>query len=138
MVGKLSVQLFQHFESVCMYLSTLWLKLFHLCCQHLACTNAYFDFDEVMSQIKAMTEDVQPLLNEVRDSGLLKEVENLTRSLTLASEDLRWNLPNTFCYVTSLPLPFSGPQSRQIFNTHHLFYLRKQCRMFIDVSHFSF
>ncbi|KAJ6991461.1 protein TRIGALACTOSYLDIACYLGLYCEROL 2 [Populus alba x Populus x berolinensis] len=54
-----------------------------------ACTNAYFDFDEVMSQIKAMTEDVQPLLSEVRDSGLLKEVENLTRSLTLASEDLR-------------------------------------------------
>jgi hypothetical protein len=78
------------------------------------------------------------LLSEVRDSGLLKEVENLTRSLTLASEDLRWNLPNTFCYVTSLPLPFSGPQSRQIFNTHHLFYLGKQCRMFIDVSHFSF
>lgn len=42
-----------------------------------------------MSQIKAMAEDVQPLLTEVRDSGLLKEVENLTRSLTQASEDLR-------------------------------------------------
>ncbi|XP_022723087.1 protein TRIGALACTOSYLDIACYLGLYCEROL 2, chloroplastic-like isoform X3 [Durio zibethinus] len=39
--------------------------------------------------IEAMAEDVQPLLSEVRDSGLLKEVENLTRSLTQASEDLR-------------------------------------------------
>ncbi|KAJ1394315.1 Mce/MlaD [Sesbania bispinosa] len=38
---------------------------------------------------QAMSEDVQPLLAEVRDSGLLKEVENLTRSLTQASEDLR-------------------------------------------------
>jgi hypothetical protein len=28
-----------------------------------------------MSQIKAMADDVQPLLAEVRDSGLLKEVE---------------------------------------------------------------
>ncbi|KAL9319598.1 hypothetical protein ACSQ67_011437 [Phaseolus vulgaris] len=43
----------------------------------------------VMSQIKAMAEDVQPLLTEVRDSNLLKEVENLTRSLTQASDDLR-------------------------------------------------
>lgn len=43
----------------------------------------------LLTKIKAMTEDVQPLLSEVRDSGLLKEVENLTRSLTLASEDLR-------------------------------------------------
>ncbi|KAF7815530.1 protein TRIGALACTOSYLDIACYLGLYCEROL 2, chloroplastic-like isoform X1 [Senna tora] len=41
------------------------------------------------SQIKAMAEDIQPLLAEVRDSGLLKEVESLTRSLTQASEDLR-------------------------------------------------
>ena len=48
-----------------------------------------FEFDVVMFQIEAMTEDVQPLLTEVRDSGLLKEVENLTRSLTQASEDLR-------------------------------------------------
>uniref|UniRef100_A0A6N2NB04 Uncharacterized protein n=1 Tax=Salix viminalis TaxID=40686 RepID=A0A6N2NB04_SALVM len=39
--------------------------------------------------IKAMAEDVQPLLSEVRDSGLLKEAENLTRSLTLATDDLR-------------------------------------------------
>lgn len=42
-----------------------------------------------MSQIQAMAEDVHPLLAEVRDSGLLKEVENLTRSLSLATEDLR-------------------------------------------------
>lgn len=46
-----------------------------------------------MSQIQAMAEDVQPLLAEVRDSGLLKEVETLTKSLTLVSEDLRWILP---------------------------------------------
>jgi hypothetical protein len=46
-------------------------------------------FVVVMSQIKAMADDIQPLLAEVRDSGLLKEVENLTRSLTQASEDLR-------------------------------------------------
>lgn len=44
-------------------------------------------------QIEAMAEDVQPLLAEVRDSGLLKEVESLTRSLTQVSEDLRWVPP---------------------------------------------
>lgn len=43
----------------------------------------------MVSQIKAMADDVQPLLTEVRDGGLLKEVENLTKSLTQASEDLR-------------------------------------------------
>ncbi|XP_020228110.1 protein TRIGALACTOSYLDIACYLGLYCEROL 2, chloroplastic [Cajanus cajan] len=43
----------------------------------------------LLTKIKAMAEDVQPLLTEVRDSNLLKEVENLTRSLTQASEDLR-------------------------------------------------
>ncbi|XAR70178.1 hypothetical protein NMG60_11026953 [Bertholletia excelsa] len=43
----------------------------------------------LLTKIKAMAEDVQPLLAEVRESGLLKEVENLTRSLTEASEDLR-------------------------------------------------
>ena len=42
-----------------------------------------------MFQIKAMTEDVQPLLAEVRDSGLLKEAESLMKSLTQASEDMR-------------------------------------------------
>lgn len=40
-------------------------------------------------QIKAMSDDVQPLLAEVRDSGLLGEVESLTKSLTLATEELR-------------------------------------------------
>lgn len=53
----------------------------------------FFGIDVVMSQIQAMAEDVQPLLAEVRDSGLLKEVESLTRSLTQASEDLRCSLP---------------------------------------------
>ena len=40
-------------------------------------------------QIRAMSEDTQPLLSEIRGSGLLKEVESLTRSLTEASEDIR-------------------------------------------------
>ncbi|KAI4310758.1 hypothetical protein MLD38_035709 [Melastoma candidum] len=43
----------------------------------------------LLAKIEAMAEDVQPLLAEVRDSGLLKEVESLTVSLTKASEDLR-------------------------------------------------
>ncbi|GLT34649.1 hypothetical protein SLA2020_091520 [Shorea laevis] len=43
----------------------------------------------LLLKMEAMAEDVQPLLAEVRDGGLLKEVENLTRSLTQASEDLR-------------------------------------------------
>ncbi|KAH9606697.1 hypothetical protein KSS87_012180 [Heliosperma pusillum] len=43
----------------------------------------------LLSKIQAMSEDIQPLLSEVRDSGLLKEVETLTRSLTQATEDLR-------------------------------------------------
>ncbi|KAK7316603.1 hypothetical protein RJT34_00191 [Clitoria ternatea] len=43
----------------------------------------------LLTKIKAMAEDVQPLLAEVRDSNLLKEVESLTRSLTQASDDLR-------------------------------------------------
>ncbi|XP_024025904.1 protein TRIGALACTOSYLDIACYLGLYCEROL 2, chloroplastic [Morus notabilis] len=43
----------------------------------------------LLAKIQAMAEDIQPLLAEVRDSGLLKEVETLTKSLTEASEDLR-------------------------------------------------
>ncbi|KAL5991936.1 Protein TRIGALACTOSYLDIACYLGLYCEROL 2, chloroplastic [Asimina triloba] len=39
--------------------------------------------------IEAMAEDIQPLLSEARTSGLLKEVESLTKSLTEATEDLR-------------------------------------------------
>lgn len=47
------------------------------------------DAKPLLGKINAMAEDVQPLLAEVRDSGLLKEVETLTRSITQASEDLR-------------------------------------------------
>ncbi|XP_052211606.1 protein TRIGALACTOSYLDIACYLGLYCEROL 2, chloroplastic isoform X2 [Diospyros lotus] len=47
----------------------------------------------LLIKIKAMAEDVQPLLSEVRDSGLLREIENLTKSLTEASEELRLILP---------------------------------------------
>lgn len=43
----------------------------------------------MISQIQALAEDVEPLLAEVHDSGLLKDVEKLTKSLTRASEDLR-------------------------------------------------
>ncbi|KAL1833843.1 hypothetical protein ACET3Z_003494 [Daucus carota] len=43
----------------------------------------------LLTQIKAMAEDVQPLLSEIRESGLLTEVERLTKSLTQATEDLR-------------------------------------------------
>ncbi|XP_044465090.1 protein TRIGALACTOSYLDIACYLGLYCEROL 2, chloroplastic-like isoform X2 [Mangifera indica] len=43
----------------------------------------------LLRKIQAMAEDVQPLLAEVHDSGLLKEVEYLTKSLTQASDDLR-------------------------------------------------
>ncbi|WCJ41293.1 Protein TRIGALACTOSYLDIACYLGLYCEROL 2 chloroplastic [Euphorbia peplus] len=43
----------------------------------------------LLIKIQEMAEDVQPLLAEVREGGLLKEVESLTRSLTQASEDLR-------------------------------------------------
>ncbi|KAI9074773.1 hypothetical protein K1719_043250 [Acacia pycnantha] len=43
----------------------------------------------LLTKIEAMAEDIQPLLAEVHDSGLLKEAENLTRSLIQASEDLR-------------------------------------------------
>lgn len=42
-----------------------------------------------MFQIKAMAEDVQPLVTEFRDTGLLKEVESLTKSLAQATEELR-------------------------------------------------
>lgn len=40
-------------------------------------------------QIELMTEDIQPLLVEVRDSRLLKDAESLTKSLAEATEDLR-------------------------------------------------
>ncbi|XP_010253163.1 PREDICTED: protein TRIGALACTOSYLDIACYLGLYCEROL 2, chloroplastic [Nelumbo nucifera] len=43
----------------------------------------------LLAKVEAMTEDIQPLLADVRSSGLLKEVESLTKSLTEAAEDLR-------------------------------------------------
>lgn len=52
-------------------------------------THAECSSDIMIFQIEEMAEDVQPLLSEVRASGLLKEVETLTKSLTQASEDLR-------------------------------------------------
>ncbi|KAL0442287.1 UNVERIFIED_CONTAM: protein TRIGALACTOSYLDIACYLGLYCEROL 2, chloroplastic [Sesamum latifolium] len=42
----------------------------------------------LLAKIRAMAADIEPLLAEVHDSGLLKEVENLTRSLTQASEEM--------------------------------------------------
>ncbi|KAK6116304.1 hypothetical protein DH2020_049931 [Rehmannia glutinosa] len=47
------------------------------------------DARPLLRKIQAMAEDIEPLLAEVQDSGLLKDVENLTRSLTRASEELR-------------------------------------------------
>ncbi|XP_068642351.1 protein TRIGALACTOSYLDIACYLGLYCEROL 2, chloroplastic [Aristolochia californica] len=43
----------------------------------------------LLAKIEAMTEDIQPLLAQVRDSGLVKGVESLTKSVTEASEDVR-------------------------------------------------
>ncbi|KAF8397491.1 hypothetical protein HHK36_016408 [Tetracentron sinense] len=43
----------------------------------------------LLEKIEAMAEDVQPLLAEVHNSGLLKEAGSLTKSLTEATEDLR-------------------------------------------------
>ncbi|KAI7747873.1 hypothetical protein M8C21_018548 [Ambrosia artemisiifolia] len=43
----------------------------------------------LLLKVQAMAEDVQPMLAEVRDSGLLREVESLTKSLSQATEDLR-------------------------------------------------
>ncbi|CAI0541059.1 unnamed protein product [Linum tenue] len=48
-----------------------------------------FSLAERVAAIQAMAEDVKPLLAEVRETGLVKEVEVLTRSLTQASDDLR-------------------------------------------------
>ncbi|XP_026444634.1 protein TRIGALACTOSYLDIACYLGLYCEROL 2, chloroplastic-like isoform X2 [Papaver somniferum] len=43
----------------------------------------------LLAKIEAMAEDLEPLLSEVRDSGLLKEVEGLTKNLSAATEDMR-------------------------------------------------
>ncbi|KAK4399571.1 protein TRIGALACTOSYLDIACYLGLYCEROL 2, chloroplastic [Sesamum angolense] len=67
--------------------------------EEIGVTNAYTVAERVatvieearplLAKIRAMAADIQPLLAEVHDSGLLKEVENLTRSLTQASEEMR-------------------------------------------------
>lgn len=43
----------------------------------------------LISKIERMAEDIQPLLAEVRDSALLKDVESLTKSLAEVTADLR-------------------------------------------------
>ncbi|XP_073061152.1 protein TRIGALACTOSYLDIACYLGLYCEROL 2, chloroplastic-like [Primulina eburnea] len=43
----------------------------------------------LLRKMTAMAEDIEPLLAEVNSSGLLKEVENLTKSLARVSEDVR-------------------------------------------------
>lgn len=47
------------------------------------------DAKPLLAKIEAMAEDIQPLLSEIRDSGLLREFESLTRSLAGTTEDLR-------------------------------------------------
>ncbi|XP_043689775.1 protein TRIGALACTOSYLDIACYLGLYCEROL 2, chloroplastic-like isoform X2 [Telopea speciosissima] len=54
----------------------------------------------LLAKIEAMAEDVHPLLAEVCNSGLLKEVESLTRSLTEAAVDLR---PCSLYFAYHLP-----------------------------------
>ncbi|KAL3616638.1 Protein TRIGALACTOSYLDIACYLGLYCEROL 2, chloroplastic [Castilleja foliolosa] len=43
----------------------------------------------LLKKIQDMAEDIESLLAEVQDSGLLKDVEGLTKSLTRASEEFR-------------------------------------------------
>uniref|UniRef100_A0A453RSS6 Uncharacterized protein n=1 Tax=Aegilops tauschii subsp. strangulata TaxID=200361 RepID=A0A453RSS6_AEGTS len=43
----------------------------------------------VMEQIEALAEEVQPLVSEVRDSDLVKDVETIAKGLADASGDLR-------------------------------------------------
>ena len=46
-----------------------------------------------MEQIEDLAEEMQPLLSEVNDSDLLKDVETIAKGLADASGDLRyrWN-----------------------------------------------
>jgi hypothetical protein len=44
----------------------------------------------VMEQIEALAEEAQPLLSEVRDSDLVKDVETIAKGLADASGDLRY------------------------------------------------
>ncbi|GLJ21603.1 hypothetical protein SUGI_0401350 [Cryptomeria japonica] len=43
----------------------------------------------LLAKIEEMAGDIQPLLKDIREGGLLKEVERLTQSLADTSEDLR-------------------------------------------------
>lgn len=47
------------------------------------------DAKPLLAKIEEMAGDIQPLLQEIREGGLLKEVERLTHSLADTSEDLR-------------------------------------------------
>ncbi|XP_039132769.1 protein TRIGALACTOSYLDIACYLGLYCEROL 2, chloroplastic-like [Dioscorea cayenensis subsp. rotundata] len=47
------------------------------------------DAKPLLEKIEAMATDIQPLLAEVRDSALLKDIENLMKTLSEATEDLR-------------------------------------------------
>lgn len=44
-----------------------------------------------MLQIEALSENLQPLLAEVHDGALLKDVESLIKSLADVTKDLRYN-----------------------------------------------
>jgi len=43
----------------------------------------------LVEQIEALAEEIQPMLSEVRDSDLLKDVETIAKGLADASGDLR-------------------------------------------------
>jgi len=44
----------------------------------------------LVEQIEALAEEIQPMLSEVRDSDLLKDVETIAKGLADASGDLRY------------------------------------------------
>lgn len=54
-------------------------------------------------QIEALAEEFQPMLSEVRDSDLLKDVETIAKGLADASGDLRYYLPG-WCSESYFPL----------------------------------
>jgi len=49
----------------------------------------------LVEQIEALAEEIQPMLSEVRDSDLLKDVETIAKGLADASGDLR------YCFLES-------------------------------------
>ena len=56
----------------------------------------------VMEQIEALAEEVQPLLSEVRESDLVKDVETIAKGLAEASGDLRYLINPTNCCFCSI------------------------------------